>query len=88
MASLADFFKDERGHAVIWQWPKIPLSGWIIFKVLALLFSQGRLKSGFEHLSTAFLFAWAFLEITDGVNYFRKSLGLIVMAIIVLGFFR
>ncbi len=82
------FFKDIHGHIVLWQWPNIPLYGWVVFKVVSMLEPAGNLKVGAEQLSAAFLFTWAFLEITKGVNYFRRLLGLVVMSALILGFFK
>jgi len=80
--------RDKGGRIVIWQSPNWLLWSWIIFRVVAIVLSTGRLKSGFEQLSTATLFAWACLEVTEGVNYFRKLLGAVVLGLIVIGFFR
>ena len=80
-------FKDVNGDIVLWQWPNIPLYGWIAFKVLSMLVPAGHLRVGMEQLSSAFLFTWAFLEITKGVNYFRRLLGVIVMITLILSFF-
>lgn len=82
------FLKDDRGRITIWQWPNIPLYGWLVFKILSLLMDNSQFKVGFDDLSKAFLFAWAFLEITQGVNYFRRLLGLVVMITLILGFFK
>ena len=81
------FFKDKNGHVVLWQWPNVPLYGWIIFKLVGLVTSKGHFKDGCEQLAMAFLFAWALLEITQGVNYFRRFLGLIVAVSIALSYF-
>lgn len=85
---LRNFFKDADGNVAIWQAPNIPLYGWFMFKVLAVVVAAGRLHSGFNLLSTALLFTWAYLEITSGVNYFRRLLGLIVITAIIVGYFR
>ncbi|MDB5166427.1 MAG: hypothetical protein JWM37_499 [Candidatus Saccharibacteria bacterium] len=82
------FLRDKDGNVVIWQWPNFALWGWIIFKALSLLITQESLKLGFAQLGTAFIFAWAYMEMTSGVNYFRKLLGLIVLLAIVVSFFR
>jgi hypothetical protein len=81
------FFRDKDGHIVIWQWPNVPLWGWIIFKALSLLITATPWHAGFGHLSTAFLFTWAYLEITDGDAYFRRLLGLVVMIAIIASLF-
>jgi len=83
---LKRFISDKHGKIIIWQAPNLPLLGWFAFFVISRLFS-GQLSSGFSQVSTASLFVWAYLEITDGANYFRRLLGGVVMFIIVLSFF-
>lgn len=80
------FFKDGKGKAVLWQNPNIPLIGWALFRVLSF-FSDSQ-KHGFSLVADAFLFLWAYLEITQGVNYFRRTLGVIVITRVVMNFFR
>jgi hypothetical protein len=82
------FFKDARGRIVLFQMPNTLVYAWAFFKVISLLLSNGRLKNGSAELGTAFLFVWAYLEITKGVNYFRRLLGIIVLTAIIIGFFR
>ena len=79
--------KDANGRIVLWQWPNVPLLGWLVFKLLSIVVSSGSLKSGSAQLSTAFLFTWSYLEITRGVNYFRRILGVAVMVAIIMSFF-
>ncbi len=81
------FCKDKSGRIVIWQKPNIALSGWIIFEILALILPVGNYKNGSRQLSTAFIFVWAFMELTTGLNKFRKALGLIVLIIVIAKFF-
>jgi len=82
------FFRDNHGRVAIWQWPNVPLFGWILFKIIALVAGEGHLAAGSAHLGTAFLFTWAYLEATTGAVYFRRALGCVVMAAIVINFFR
>jgi hypothetical protein len=86
--SIDQFIKDKHGHIVLWQTPNVLLYSWIVLKVVTWLLSTSHLKSGLGQLSTAILFAWAYLEATKGVNYFRKLLGAVVLGMIVIGFFR
>ena len=86
--SSQSFFKDKDGHIVIISWPNIPLAGWILFKIVALIVTKGRIHSGAENLSMALLYTWAYLEITSGVNYFRRLLGLIVLIMLVVSYFK
>lgn len=85
---IKNFFKDKDGHIVIWQWPNVPLWGWIIFKLLSFSIDQEQLRVGFAKLSAASLFVWAYLEITKGDSYFRRFIGGIVMLGIIAGYFR
>jgi len=83
-----DFFRDAEGRVVIWQWPNLTLYGWIILRLLGLVVAKGHLRNMCEQLSTAFLFTWAFLELTKGVNYFRRVLGLAVLLSIASSYYR
>lgn len=82
------FIRDESGQIILWQSPNLLLSGWIVLKVTTLVLSAGHVRAGLEQLSTAILFTWAVYEAAKGVNYFRKTLGVIVLAVITAGFFR
>jgi hypothetical protein len=82
------FIRDKNGVIVLWQFPNVPLIGWFVCLVVGYLIPSGPLKNGFEHLSGAFLFVWAYLEITQGTTYLRRSLGVAVLLIILAGFFR
>lgn len=73
------FFKDSNGKLAVWQWPNVPLIGWMLFKVFSIILSSPSIKNWSENLSTAFLFTWAYLEITGGTSYFRRFLGVLVM---------
>ena len=86
--NILHFFKDSKGRIVILQRPNIPLVGWLASKLLSLPTQSYTLKSGFELLSTGFLFTWAYLEIISGDSYFRRVLGGAIMALLVAGFFR
>lgn len=81
------FFRDKRGQMVWWQWPSPLLWGWLVARVLALALTDGTLKDWVGYAGTASLAIWALLELTTGVNYFRKLLGLVVLLMIVLQFF-
>jgi hypothetical protein len=78
------FFRDKNSHIVVWQTPNVLLATWIILKLAIYLTGSGRLKSGLEFISSAALFAWAYLELTKGVSNFRRLLGLIVLGGIVI----
>lgn len=86
IAVLDKVFRDQSGRIVLWQWPNIPLICWGLLKVAAMV-STGHLQSALSNSSTAFLFAWAYLELTQGVNYFRRALGAVVLLMILISFF-
>ncbi len=85
---LLDFFKNKDGKITIAQWPNIPILGWFLFKLASMLVSAPGLDAGLSAISTAFLFTWAYLEITDGASYFRRTLGVAVMLGTVIGLFK
>jgi hypothetical protein len=73
-------WRDRRGNVVIWQWPSIPLIGWLVLTFLSLLFN-GRVADVFSWLGSASLITWSLLEIFRGANYFRNALGLLVLVL-------
>lgn len=86
--AIGKLFKDKYGNLVILQKPNAPLWAWIIFKAMSLLLEMGQVRSGFEQLSMTFLFIWSYLELTRGVNYIRKLLGLVVIVAIAASYFK
>jgi hypothetical protein len=80
------FFKDQNGRVVLFQWPNVPLGSWLVLKLLSAVTSSQPLKMDINLLSMAVLLIWAYQEITTGVNYFRRLLGLVVFGAITIGF--
>lgn len=78
---LAKIFKDSKGNVVIWQAPNVPLIGWAVCLLLTRLLPAGSWHTLAEYTGFGFLFTWAWLEITQGENYFRKTLGIVVLAV-------
>ncbi|AFY75464.1 hypothetical protein Syn7502_03639 (plasmid) [Synechococcus sp. PCC 7502] len=72
-------FRDRNGKIVMAQMPNLPLIVWIAASLLKLIFSTGRLNMGLELIAFGTLFTWAWEELFQGVNYFRRTLGLIVL---------
>lgn len=77
------FFKDKDGRWVVGQFPNALISIWAVLLVTNLFMHNPHVSS----LQSAVLFAWAYLELTQGVNYFRKTLGAAVLLVVVIGFF-
>ncbi len=80
--------RDKNNEIVWWQFPNPPLMGWFVFLVLAQVIAPGSLRTGLTQLSGGLLFVWAYLEITQGVTYFRRLLGVIVFLAVLVGYFR
>jgi hypothetical protein len=81
MYQFLDFFKDKQGRIVLFQAPNSPLICWFILVILDFFWSsnQPKIHYLFHMLRFGFIFTWAWLEITSGVNYFRRALGLLVL---------
>lgn len=81
-------FKDKHGKIAIMSPPNVPLWGFIACKLLAAIFKKSSFHEGFGALGTAFIFLWAYLEITAGESRFRRLLGAVVMVFTIRTFFR
>jgi hypothetical protein len=82
--SLFDkIFRDRNGNIVLAQAPNLLIILWLATTILKLVFTTGRIDSLLEILSFGFLFTWAWAEITQGVNYFRRGLGTVVLLAII-----
>ena len=75
--------KDKNGKVALGQFPNLPLILWAIFRLVYRAYPDKTFSGGCSFLADCFLFLWAYLELTSGVNYFRRVLGLIVMIMIV-----
>lgn len=79
-ASLFDrTFRDAEGKIVIAQPPNLPLLVGVAATLLQLLLPSGKLQTGLDLVGFGALFTWAWQELFEGVNYFRRALGLIVL---------
>jgi hypothetical protein len=72
------FWRDDKGRVVIWQFPNAWLIGWAVLTCISLFFS-GKTADVFSWAASASLIVWSILEVTKGVNYFRRALGLLVL---------
>ncbi|MES2971342.1 MAG: hypothetical protein V4702_03415 [Patescibacteria group bacterium] len=77
-------WNDEDGRLTIWQTPNIPLITWLLASVGLRLFRNGTLHALLDVVAFGSIFTWSYLEIRLGTSYFRKILGLTVMAAIIL----
>jgi hypothetical protein len=72
-------FRDSEGNIVIAQPPNLPLLLGIIATLLKIVVKSGNIHIGLDALAFGCLFTWAWLELFEGVNYFRQALGLLVL---------
>jgi hypothetical protein len=72
------FFRDRSGNVVIAQPPNLPILVTFGAILLQLVFPSGKLHTGLALIAFGTLYTWAWLEIFQGMNYFRRSLGLLV----------
>jgi hypothetical protein len=72
-------FHDDRGNLVIIQPPNLPILVYATTTLLKFGFQNGSIYLGLDTIAFGSLFTWAWLELFDGVNYFRRGLGLVVL---------
>jgi hypothetical protein len=74
-------FRDSDGKIVIAQMPNPPILVWLSAMLLQLFPfpTSGNIHSGLDTIAFGALFTWAWQELFQGVNYFRRSLGLVVL---------
>jgi hypothetical protein len=78
-------FEDrETGKLVLWQWPNVPLWIWIASAVIGR-FASGGIGTAVGVIGSLALAVWAALEVGWGVNPFRRILGGVVLAVLVVG---
>ena len=70
-------FRDSEGNIVIAQPPNLPLIVGVASSLLKLLFTKGQIYLVLDIVAFGALFTWAWEELFQGVNYFRRALGLI-----------
>ena len=72
-------FRDQEGKIVIAQMPNLPLLVGLAATLLQLILPNSALKTGVDLVAFGALFTWAWQELFEGVNYFRRALGLVVL---------
>ncbi len=76
---FAKTFCDRDGRIVLAQMPNLPLIFWIVASLLRLILTTGKISIGLDALAFGCLFVWAWEELFQGVNYFRRTIGAIVL---------
>ncbi len=72
-------FRDSNGNIVIAQPPNLPIIVWGVASLLKLIFTSGLTNVGLDLIAFGSLFTWAWLELFQGVNYFRRTLGFVML---------
>jgi hypothetical protein len=81
------FWRDKNDHIAIAQKPNIWLIAWLIFELISLFSASHLVENMSWWLATAVLSVWALLEIFQGVDYFRRLLGLFIFVMTVMTVF-
>ena len=72
-------FRDSDGQIAIAQMPNLPILVWVGAVLLKLVFTSGQTYLLLDTIAFGSLFTWAWEELFQGVNYFRRGLGLVVL---------
>ncbi len=72
-------FRDSEGNIVLAQMPNLPILVWIAATLLKLIPISGSIYTVLDAIAFGSLFTWAWQEVFQGVNYFRRALGLVVL---------
>ena len=75
---------DGHGKVVLWQFPNFPIIAWFICDIIARETHANPAHAGFQLLAEAFLFIWAYLEITEGTSNIRRFLGTVIMVVLLM----
>lgn len=81
------FWEDVQGKVIVWQSPNIWLATWFITMVAGWFLPLGWPQKLLSYVSLLSLIVWAVLELTKGVNYFRRLIGLLVLLLLLAGRF-
>lgn len=76
-------FRDSQGNIVIAQMPNLPILVGLTATLLLFVFPGGPTQTVLGLVAFGASFTWAWLELFEGVNYFRRALGLISLVGIV-----
>jgi hypothetical protein len=72
-------FRDGEGKITIGQMPNLPIIIWTVASLSKLLFTSGVAYRSLDIIAFTALLVWALEELFQGVNYFRRALGLVVL---------
>jgi len=70
-------FRDSEGKIVIAQMPNLPLLAGVGATLVQFILPSSALQAGADLVGFGALFTWAWQELFQGVNYFRRAIGLV-----------
>jgi len=73
------FFRTRKGKIVIGQRPNPPLIAWFVASAAARTLPCETGRKGASVVATGSLVYWSLLELFDGVNLFRRTLGALTL---------
>jgi hypothetical protein len=76
---MQSIFKTKDGTVVIGQFPNTILWIWIVCTAASYLPLSETLLTLIDAIAFGSIFTWAWLEMTEGVNTFRRMLGMVVL---------
>jgi hypothetical protein len=79
-------FRDSEGKIVIAQMPNLPILVGLTATFLQFVLPSGKIQTALGLVAFGALFTWAWQELFEGVNYFRRALGFIgLVSLLALG---
>ena len=78
------FWHDSRGNFVVWQKPNAYLMTWFVTFLISEFFHSPVIRIPFGWIAFGAIIVWSILEISKGVNNFRKFLGLLIFLFAIL----
>jgi len=76
-------FGSKDSTVAVFQFPNLPIIMWGI-STIANKITSGGVQDFFGYLAFGSLFTWALLELTSGVNIFRRVLGAFILVVALL----
>jgi hypothetical protein len=84
MNKIKKFFVNKEGKVTVVEMPNLPIILWFVFLVLSKILHSSNLGLWAGYISSAFLLIWAILEIGWGDSYFRRTLGIVVLSLLII----
>ncbi|WP_017298551.1 hypothetical protein [Nodosilinea nodulosa] len=72
-------FRDRDGNIVIAQPPNLPILVAVAATFVQAILPDGALQTAIDLIAFGAWFTWAWQELFEGVNYFRRAIGLVAL---------